>query len=117
MKGPKGPFEYNMIEKKHRIDTETLKKVIKTGKNSHSEHFFVKILPNTLEISRFSVIISKKTSKLSVGRHLLKRQISDIIEKMSYKTRSKADFAIFSKENADGLEYENVKKEIGELIF
>lgn len=105
-----------MIPKKYRLNAEELKKVVKDGRSVNSENFYAKYTANNMSYSRFSIVISKKTSLLSVGRHLLKRRLSDIIEKSGFIMKNNYDIVIFSKENASKITSPQIKGEILRLL-
>lgn len=87
-----------MLSRKYRITKEYVEKVIKFGKGPNFDVFYVRKMSNNLENRRFSVIVSKKIEKTSVGRHLIKRRIWSIIEKIDENELSKnEDVVIFVK--------------------
>jgi len=55
--------------------------IFKTGRSSYDQLMGLKILQNTLTISRFGIVVSTKVSKKAVLRNRLRRQIRYIITK------------------------------------
>lgn len=69
-----------MLAFKNRLTKEKdFKKLAQKGKVISRQGFFIKILPNNLEYSRFGIIVSNKISKKATIRNRLKRQIRSLI--------------------------------------
>jgi len=69
-----------MFQRKYRANREDIEKTIKNGFNIQGNFVYAKVSREKRENTTFAIIISKKTEKTSVGRHLLKRRIDSAIE-------------------------------------
>ncbi|MDD4803760.1 MAG: ribonuclease P protein component [Candidatus Pacebacteria bacterium] len=69
-----------MISRKYRASRIDIERAIKTGFSVNGDFLYAKVLEKGVEKLGFSIIISKKVEKTSVGRHHIKRLISSIIE-------------------------------------
>lgn len=64
-----------MLPKFRRLNRRDLNLCNNTGKVLRFPHFLLKILPNSLEYSRFAIVTSTKLSKSAVIRNKLRRNI------------------------------------------
>lgn len=86
-----------MLARKFRLNRQEIEEIIKKGISLNGFFFYIK----TLNISNrknngFSIIISKKVEKTSVGRHRIKRIVSSIIENTGfYKKELKFNSFVF----------------------
>jgi ribonuclease P protein component len=104
-----------MFSRKNRISREKLEEIIKQSKSLGSDFFNVKFDENNLYFPRFSIIISKKVCKSSVGRHLLKRRFVSII-KSQIKAFSNKDYVFFVKKEATNKNFKEIKTSFESFI-
>lgn len=104
-----------MFSRKYRIPREKLEEIIKQSKSLGSDFFNVKFIENNLDFSRFSVIISKKNCKSSVGRHLLKRRFVSIIREQGNILKTK-DYVFFIKKEAVNKSFRDLKNSFKRFI-
>jgi ribonuclease P protein component len=97
-----------MFSRKNRIPRERLEEVIKQSKSLGSDFFNVKFSENNLNFPRFSVIVSKKVCKSSVGRHLLKRRFLSIIRDQ-FQVFVQKDYVFFLKKEATKENFKDMK--------
>lgn len=104
-----------MFSRKNRIPREKLEEIIKQSKSLGGVFFNIKYLENNLDFPRFSVVISKKVCKSSVGRHLLKRRFNSII-RASFEVSVKSwgvfynkDYVFFIKKEAINKDFKTIK--------
>ena len=69
-----------MLNRRYRSSRIDIEKTIKTGFSVNGDFLYAKVLEKGVEKLSFSVIVSKKIEKTSVGRHHIKRIISSVIE-------------------------------------
>jgi ribonuclease P protein component len=69
-----------MFQRKYRASKEDIEKTVKNGYNIQGNLLYIKVSREKKEKTTFAIIISKKIEKTSVGRHLLKRRVSNAIE-------------------------------------
>lgn len=79
------------------------------GRRLSSAHFTA-ILPR--EAKGYAVIVSKKTARLSVTRHRIKRQVLAALRAL----RPPGALILFPKPSALKLEYRQIKMEIAGLL-
>ncbi len=104
-----------MFSRKNRIPREKLEEIIKQSKSLGSDFFNIKFIENNLIFSRFSVIISKKNCKSSVGRHLLKRRFVSIIKDQKNTFKNK-DYVFFVKKEAVNKSFKDLKNSFKRFI-
>lgn len=69
-----------MLAKPSRLrQNKEIEEVFKRGRGKRSQFFYLKWLNNTPEL-KINVIVSAKVSKKSVIRHLLKRQVLEVLQ-------------------------------------
>jgi len=105
-----------MIPRKYRLNKEDIQKVIKSGHFLHGQGVYVKYLKleNDPKTSMFSIIVPSKIEKTSVGRHLVKRKISSIVEKLLKTLKSDYLSLIFVKKA--GLKHKELEGEMTDLF-
>ncbi|MEI8123765.1 MAG: ribonuclease P protein component [bacterium] len=69
-----------MLSRKYRANKDDIEETIKSGSNIQGNFVYAKVSRSKKDINTFAIIISKKTEKTSVGRHLIKRRISSALE-------------------------------------
>ncbi len=114
-----------MLPIKRRIKTESFPKIMKEGFFVHSDNFYLKILsPTSLELrganlppSRFGFVVPNKVKKTSVGRHLIKRRITAVVEKLLINIKSGFSVIVFAKKDVSALPYSDIEKEIKDLLI
>ena len=104
-----------MFSRKNRIPKEKLEEIIKQSKSLGSDFFNIKYIENNLNFSRFSVIVSKKVTKSSVGRHLLKRRLCSIINSEANYFLGK-DCVFFLKKEAVKESFKDLKTSFKRFI-
>jgi ribonuclease P protein component len=106
-----------MLPIKRRIKKESFKKEMKGAAFLHTEDIYLRLLDRKDNLpSLFSFIIPIKIIKTSVGRHLIKRRLSDIIEKTLTRVKPSYSCFIFLKKDISSLPYIKIKQEILELL-
>ncbi len=106
-----------MLAKKLRASRKDIEAAVKNGKNIPGDYFYAKISGNSLNKAGFAIIVSKKTEKTSVGRHLIKRRASAVIE--SFLNKIKPGFVktavFFSKKSVKEISQADIKKDIEDI--
>jgi ribonuclease P protein component len=100
-----------MLARKFRLSRLEIEECIKKGVSLNGLYFYIKASSfSDRKNNGFSIIISKKVEKTSVGRHRIKRIVSFIIEKTGlYKKETKFNgflFILKQKENKGFYEKE-----------
>mgnify|MGYP001574210280 CR=1 FL=1 len=69
-----------MLAKKYRLTKQgDFKEVFSKGRGLAGRFFSIRYAPNTLENSRFAVVVANRVSKKATQRNRLKRQVREII--------------------------------------
>ncbi len=71
-----------MTRKALRLSAADVERVLTKGRGYQGSLIRSKVLPRaTARVSRFSVVVSKKTAKTAVERNLLRRRVFEILSK------------------------------------
>jgi ribonuclease P protein component len=107
-----------MIPRKYRATRIDIENAIKAGITLDSPIVYAKISKRAPEKTGFAIVISKKVEKTSAGRHLIKRRISDIIEKNLSKIKPdlKKTIVIFAKKSEKIPNYADLKKDLESIL-
>lgn len=89
-----------MLPKKFRLTLDRdIRLVYETGRPFFTNFFNFKFRKNSLEASRFCIIISNKVDKRAVIKNRIKRQISEVLRLNMDKVRKGYDVSILVKSN------------------
>jgi ribonuclease P protein component len=107
-----------MIPKKFRAEKKQIEETIKRGLNIYGKNFYLRVSRSKAEKAGFSVVISKKTEKTSVGRHKIKRQVMSVIESLLSKINKNTTktVVVYVKKSEKPLLFADIKKEIIDLF-
>jgi ribonuclease P protein component len=107
-----------MLAKKYRATRKDIENTIKTGFMINTDILYAKVSRKDDEKVGFAIVISKKVEKTSVGRHLIKRRISEAVERNLSKI--KADFkktvVFFAKKQEKVPKYADIKRGVEEIL-
>lgn len=108
-----------MLARKYRATRKDIENAIKGGFTVDSNVLYAKISRKDAEKAGFAIVVSKKVEKTSVGRHLIKRRISDVLEKNLSKipTDFKKTVVFFAKKREKVPEYAEIKKSVEEILI
>ena len=100
-----------------RLSSEKeIKRVLQSRRSVESPFFRLVFCRNSLTISRFAFLLSKKVAKSSVKRNLLKRRSSEWIRKYFLNNSPGYDFILLFKNKAPGLNRKDFYKELGYIF-
>ncbi|MFA6797557.1 MAG: ribonuclease P protein component [Candidatus Paceibacterota bacterium] len=111
-----------MISRKYRASRIDIERAIKTGFSINGDFLYAKVLEKGIERLGFSIVISKKVEKTSVGRHRIKRLISSVIEEKLKESKVFPNkIVVFFVKRLDKLGFclkikEDTKKIINKII-
>ncbi len=107
-----------MIPRKYRATRIDIENTIKTGITLDSPTVYAKVSGKAPEKTGFAIVISKKVEKTSAGRHLIKRRISDVIEKNLSKIKPdlKKTVVVFAKKAEKVPSYAEIKKDLESIL-
>ncbi len=104
-----------MIAKKYKLPIQQVLRK-KADVVSGSNFFSVKVFNNSLPISRFGIVISKKVSAKATERNKIKRKIFNFIQKRKIYLKGGKDFLIIVKPIAKNISNELLKKELQKIL-
>lgn len=106
-----------MLPIKRRIKKELFPRIAKEGSFVHGDNFYFRLLENKDEKpSLFAFVVSAKVKNTSVGRHLIKRQLSAVIEGVLETIRGGFYCIVYVKNDVSHLPHQAIKKEIIKLL-
>lgn len=71
-----------MLSREHRLNKrQDIERVFKRGRSIYANSLGLRLAPNNLEFSRFTVVVSLKVSKKAVERNRLKRRLREIVRR------------------------------------
>lgn len=86
-----------MLAKENRITlNKEFDRVFKTGQSFYAKEIGVKAISNSLNLSRFGILVGLKVSKKAVIRNKIKRQIRAIISQEMPNLKGGKDVVIIS---------------------
>jgi ribonuclease P protein component len=106
-----------MLPIKRRVKKALFPKIMKEGIFLHGINFYLRLLDRKDALpTLFSFVVPNKVKKTAVGRHLIKRRISAVVENLL--TTIKPGFLVifFAKKDVSSLPFGEVEKEIVELM-
>jgi len=105
-----------MLAKKHRINKEFFKEILKRGKSCHLETISLKILSPVDKGPFFTFVVSKKTAKKAVSRNKLKRQGRYIIKKHLNSFKKGMAIIIFFKKGSETMIFFDLEEKMLQLF-
>ncbi len=106
-----------MLSRANRLSKQKdFDKIFGRGKQYQDDKLIIRLLVNKQSFSRFSIIISAKVAKKAVIRNRLRRQIKEILRQNFDKIKPGLDIVLIAKKELIGLDYNELKKIIGELF-
>jgi len=90
---------------------------MKEGVFLHGTNFYLRFLDRKDSLpSLFSFVVPNKVKKTSVGRHLIKRRMSAVVEKLLITFKPGISAIIFAKKDVSKMPLGEVEKELVELL-
>ncbi len=106
-----------MLPIKRRIKKESFPKIMKDGVFLHSPNLYLRFLDRKDEsTSLFGFVVPNKVKKTSVGRHLIKRKLTAVVEKVLIGTKSGLSCLFFVKKDINLLPNQEIEKEMIDLL-
>jgi ribonuclease P protein component len=106
-----------MLPLKSRVKKDLFPKIMKEGVFLHDNNFYVRFLDRKDSLpSLFSFVVPNKVKKTSVGRHLIKRRMSAVVEKLLITLKPGISAIIFAKKDVSKVPFGEIEKEITELL-
>ncbi len=90
---------------------------MKEGVFVYGDSFYLRILDRKDDKpSNFGFVVPNKVKKTSVGRHLIKRRLSDVVEKLLITLKPGLFCLIFCKKDVFLLPYSAISKGLSSLL-
>ncbi|MDD2681127.1 MAG: ribonuclease P protein component [Patescibacteria group bacterium] len=107
-----------MIPSAHKISLDKdFENIFKTGRSIYGRFLGFKVLKNSLDYSRFSIILGKKIRKSAVARHSLKRKIFNVVAKIDNKLPFSIDCVIIVLPNSkEDVKFFDIETEIIQIL-
>ncbi len=106
-----------MLPINSRLKKESFQRVLKEGVFVHSPSFYLRFLHiNDNLAPKLAFVVPNKVKKTSVGRHLIKRRISAVVEKLLISLKPGYLGVIFAKKDVSTVPYKEIEVEITELL-
>jgi ribonuclease P protein component len=106
-----------MLPKKYRLSKNDIEKVFKVKKRFQGNFLLLKIKPNSLPFSRFSVIVPISVSKKSSQRNRIKRLIRESLRKKLVKIKPGIDGILMANPKILGRGYWEIDEEIKKILI
>ena len=102
-----------MLSKGRRITRHQFPTDLRQGAVVHSPHLSLRVLRGSEGAARVSVVVSKKTAKLAVDRHLIKRRIYESIARYEKTaTLPSGSYVFFAKKDAHTISFKELHEEV-----
>ncbi len=85
--------------------------IFEKGRTQSSGLFRIRFVKNTLQYSRFAVVVSNKTAKLAVTRNRIRRQIREILRLNMPMIQEGYDIVFYIQKDAIGRPFEELKEQ------
>lgn len=106
-----------MLLIKIRVKKESFAKIMKEGVFVHGTNFYLRFLADRGALpSLFAFVVPNKVKKTSVGRHLIKRRMTAVVESRLDIIKPGLSVIFFAKKDVSSLPYTDVEKEMVELL-
>ena len=106
-----------MLPLKSRVKKDLFPKIMKEGSFLHGGSFYLRLLDRKDSLpTLFAFVVPNKVKKTSVGRHLIKRKMSAVVEKLLINLKPGFSTVIFAKKDVSKAPYSEIEKEIIELL-
>jgi len=106
-----------MLAKKQKVPKELIIPVMKSGCFLRSPHFIFNILGSkNLKVSRFLVIINKKTEKTAVARNRSKRLVYEVLRGILPEVKTTNEVILSIKKRVIDLSIAEISLEIKDIF-
>jgi ribonuclease P protein component len=104
-----------MFSRPLRLSREAIARVSSdsAARRATSEHFSVVCAASDSAASGCAVVVSKKVSKTSVGRHLLKRRMQAVLKEWYHSSQA---LIVYARAGANTLPYSVLSDELSALL-
>lgn len=100
-----------MFPRRKRLPRAEFPSVVKNGRRISSPNFSA-IIPK--DTSGYAVVVSKKTARLSVTRHRIKRRVLGALRQLTISLPP--SFILYPRASALDMEYDELRQELIKLL-
>lgn len=104
------------IPKQNRISKEYFEQIGKSGRGFSSGFLSIKYLKNDQNSSLFATVVSKKVSKVSPKRNLIKRRVNSVLNKHKNEIKQGFFVVFYAKPGALDRTFDQIKQETLDLL-
>lgn len=105
-----------MLPKENRLSKKETNKVFKKGKKIFGDFLVLRIVPNSLNLSRFTVVVPKKNFKKATQRNKIKRLIRESLRKKLLRIKKGFDGIFIATSLTLNKDYQEIEKEVEKLL-
>ena len=106
-----------MLKKINRLNKEVdFKKNLKKGKYFSSKIITLVITKNSINLSRFGIVVGLKISKKAVIRNKIRRWLSEIVRLNLNKIKTGNDIVILTRPDIVKCQNQEIKKDLISLL-
>jgi ribonuclease P protein component len=106
-----------MLPKRRRISRHIFPEGPGAGKVFHAPHLSLRMTPDATGQSRHSIVVSKKTARRAVDRHLIKRRVYESIARHDKAhTLPLGRYVFFAKKDVHTLPFRVLEDEVDLLL-
>ncbi|MBI4065954.1 ribonuclease P protein component [Candidatus Kaiserbacteria bacterium] len=103
-----------MFPRRKRLKRSEFPAALKVGRRVSSQHFTVVLPKNT---TGYAVIVSKKTARLSVTRHRIKRRVSEVLRTLALSGKVfPPSVILYPRASVMDMEYDSLRRELMKLL-
>lgn len=107
-----------MLPVNRRLKKASFEKIMKEGTFWHADNFYLRLFDRKDGLpSLFAFVVPIKVKKTSVGRHLIKRKMTAVVERISADVKPGFSVILFVKKVPSSPIYKNLEEEILSLLF
>jgi ribonuclease P protein component len=105
-----------VLPKENRLSKKEIRQVFKRGKVIYGDLFLLKVCLNSLNLSRFSIIVPKKVAKKATQRNRIKRLARESLRKKLPKIKPGFDGVFIATSKILEKDYWEIDEEIEKLL-
>lgn len=102
-----------MLSREHRLNKkQDIERIFKRGRSIYAGSLGLRVAPNNLAASRFTVVVSLKVSKKAVERNRLKRRLREIMrQEIMPRAKSGIDGIVLTQKPLLNLTFDELKQQ------
>lgn len=105
-----------LLKKQRITDKIDFEKIFSQGKTVQNSFFFMYVLKNRLNFSRFAVVVSSKVLPKAILRNKAKRRVTEIFRKLSSKINSGIDIIILVRHKVKEQKFSELENSLIDIF-